>query len=127
MRNYPSETALSVREFGNVTVDVEARMVAVAGREVHLTRTEFDLFQVFIDHPRQALSRTELLSLVWGEGWFGDDHLVSVHIANLRRKLADGSRQPRLISTIHGYGYRFDGVQAAQHAGLGRMSVLEAS
>lgn len=104
---------LSERHFDDLLVDVEARAVAVAGQEVHLTRTEFDLLRLFIDHPRQALSRQRILGLVWGGAWFGDDHLVSVHVSNLRQKIAERRRPRRLISTIHGYGYRFDGVESS--------------
>ena len=52
-----------------------------------------------------VLSRRQLLERVWGEDWYGDDHLVEVHIANLRRKLGD-LRQPHHILTVRGVGYR---------------------
>ena len=56
--------------------------------------------------PRVAFSRAQLLERVWGENWFGDDHLVDVHISNLRRKLADDPRSPDFVCTVRGVGYR---------------------
>lgn len=104
-----SSLDLSVKQFRDVHVDVMARVVTVSGLEVHLTRTEFDLLMVFVEHQRRALSRAQILNLVWGESWFGDYHHISVHISNLRRKLGDGGRVHPMIQTVHGYGYRFDG------------------
>lgn len=97
------------RRFGDLEVDAAAREVKIDGEVVHLTRTEFELLRAFIDHPRLALTRDQIISLVWGGEWFGERHLVSVHICNLRRKIKDGQRPQPLIATLHGVGYRFDG------------------
>ena len=56
--------------------------------------------------PRVVFSREQLLDRVWGREWFGDDHVVDVHIANLRAKLGDDPRAPRFVRTIRGVGYR---------------------
>ncbi len=56
-----------------------------------------------------VLSRHQLLERAWGPDWVGDEHLVDVHIANLRRKLGDDPRQPRHILTVRGVGYRMGG------------------
>ena len=71
-----------------------------------LTRIEFDLLDTLTAQPRVAFSRAQLLERVWGENWFGDDHLVDVHISNLRRKLADDPRSPDFVCTVRGVGYR---------------------
>ena len=92
-----------------LVIDEIAREVRVDGVPVHLTRTEFDLLAVLARFPRRALSREQLISEVWGGSWFGDNHMITVHISNLRRKIGDGDRQPPLIRTLHGVGYRFDG------------------
>lgn len=97
-----------VLQFRDVQIDVLARVVTVAGEEVHLTRTEFDLLRALSDHPRLALGRTQLLTLVWGGSWRANYHALSVHISNLRKKIGDRTRIPPLIQTIHGFGYRFD-------------------
>jgi len=94
------------RRFGDLTVDVAAREVRMAGEEVPLTRIEFDLLGTLTAAPRQTFTRSMLLDAVWGPDWHGDDHLVDVHLANLRRKLGDDPRSPRYIRTVRGIGYR---------------------
>lgn len=95
-----------VRRFGDLSVDVEARQVQVAGRRVELTRTEFDILEVLTDRPRLAYSRRQLIDEVWDPGWVGDEHIVDVHVAHLRRKLGDDSSHPRYVDTVRGVGYR---------------------
>jgi DNA-binding response OmpR family regulator len=94
------------RVFGTLAVDAAARSAVLAGEELDLTRTEFDLLDVLSAEPRVAFSRPVLLERVWGPGWFGDDHLVDVHVSNLRRKLGDDPRAPRYVRTVRGVGYR---------------------
>ena len=53
-----------------------------------------------------AFTRSQLLERVWGENWFGDHHLVGVHISNLRRKLGDNGRNPSFVLTVRGIGFR---------------------
>src|SRR2546427_657725 len=72
---------------GDLVIDTAAREVHVDGREVELTRIEFDLLSAMAERPRVALTREQLLQLVWGPGWFGDDHVVDVHVSKLRQKL----------------------------------------
>ena len=94
------------RQFGSLTVDTCAREVKLDGVTLELTRIEFDLLDTLTASPRVAFSRAQLLERVWGENWFGDDHLVDVHISNLRRKLADDPRSPDFVATVRGVGYR---------------------
>src|SRR4051794_13561474 len=102
----PAGPANPVRTFGALTVDPLAREVVLAGETLELTRIEFDLLDTFSAEPRVAFSRAQLLERVWGPNWFGDDHLVDVHISNLRRKLADDPRSPDFVCTVRGVGYR---------------------
>src|SRR6266568_3113463 len=95
-----------VRRLGDLVVDPAAREVHLQGRPVELTRLEFDLLEALSERPRVVLSRRQLLERVWDADWYGDDHLVDVHIANLRRKLGDDPRAPRYILTVRGVGYR---------------------
>lgn len=94
------------RTFGDLTIDPAAREVTLAGQPVALTRTEFDILDALSAAPRQAYSRRSLVADVWGADWYGDDHLVDVHIAHIRAKLADDTTDPRYIFTVRGVGYR---------------------
>jgi hypothetical protein len=94
------------RRFADLEIDPEAREVRRGGEPVELTKLEFDLLDVLSGEPRVAFSRERLLERVWGSEWFGDDHVVDVHIANLRAKLGDDPRAPRYLRTIRGVGYR---------------------
>jgi DNA-binding response OmpR family regulator len=94
------------RRFGDLEVDVRAREVRVAGAPIELSKTEFDLIDALSEQPKISLSREQLLERVWGPAWFGDDHVIDVHISNLRQKLGDDPRNPRYLRTIRGFGYR---------------------
>jgi DNA-binding response OmpR family regulator len=94
------------RRFGDLAVDASAREATVAGRLVELTPTEFDLLTVLSERPRLALSRRQLIETIWGDAGVGDEHMVDVHIANLRRKLGDDPSRQRYIVTVRGVGYR---------------------
>jgi DNA-binding response OmpR family regulator len=93
------------RRFGDLEIDSAARLVTVGGTPVELTRTEFDVLEALAEHPRAALSRAQILARVWGPDWFGDEHVVDVHILALRRKLGDDAAAPRYIRTVRGVGY----------------------
>ena len=90
---------------GGLWLDPEARIVEVDGVPVDLTRTEFDLLAGMALRPRAVLTRRQLLDSVWGPGWFGDEHVVDVHIGHLRTKLGDDASEPRFIRTVRGVGY----------------------
>jgi DNA-binding response OmpR family regulator len=106
-KRVPATTADEImRSFGGLTVDAPAREAKLDGVVLDLTRIEFDLLDTLTAQPRVAFSRAQLLERVWGENWFGDDHLVDVHISNLRRKLADDPRSPDFVCTVRGVGYR---------------------
>ena len=79
----------------DVVVDLEARQITRAGTRIELTRTEFDLLATLASRPRAAFTRRQLLDAAWGEGWYGDKHVVDVHIAHLRNKIGDDAASPR--------------------------------
>jgi DNA-binding response OmpR family regulator len=87
-------------------LDTERREVTVDGSPVTLTATEFELLASLAREPGVVVPRSHLLDRVWGSEFVADDHLVDVHVANLRRKLADDPANPRFVETIRGVGYR---------------------
>lgn len=96
---------------GSLVVDTNAREVLLDESRVELTRTEFELLLALITQPGTAKSRRELITQVWGDEWLGDEHLVDVHIGNLRRKIHDDPADPRFIHTVRGVGYKLRSVQ----------------
>ncbi len=87
---------------GPVTVDTGRREVRVGEEVVPLTTREFDLLAYLFSNHGLALSRRQLLDGVWGEGWYGDERTVDVHVRQLRKKL--GADLP--LTTVWGVGYR---------------------
>ena len=96
----------SGRVWGSLTVDPTGRDVRWAGKAVELTRTEFDIFAVLVQEPTRVFTREDILHNVWGPGWIGDSHVVDVHVAHIRRKLADAGGAPNTIRSVRGVGYR---------------------
>lgn len=97
------------QRFGRLLIDHTRHEVAVAGTIVPLTSLEFSLLTALAAHPGRVFTRDQLLEHVWGADYFGDDHVVDVHIANLRKKLGDDPAAPTYIETVRGAGYRFAG------------------
>lgn len=87
-------------------LDTNSRRAFRSGRDLDLTAREFDLLEVFLRHPGQVLSRTQLLELVWGYTWNPDSNVVDVFVGYLRRKLEAGG-EPRCIRTVRGLGYGY--------------------
>jgi DNA-binding response OmpR family regulator len=91
----------------DVVVDLAAHEVRISGKLVQLTSREYDLLVFLLRNPRQAFTREQLLSEVWG--WtFGDTSTVTVHVRRLREKLESDPTMPRRIVTVWGVGYRYE-------------------
>lgn len=93
-------------QLGDLYVDLAGREVRLRGQLVDLTLTEFEVLAALLSEPGVALSRSALIAKVWGDDWFGDHHLVDVHIGHLRRKLGEDPANPRFIHTVRGIGYK---------------------
>lgn len=109
MRRRPRSAPVGTRlEFDGLAIDAAAREVVLDGTRLDLTKIEFDLLSKLASEPRRVFARQQLLDAVWGGDWYGDDHVVDVHMGNLRKKLGESGSRPRFIHTVRGVGFRFD-------------------
>ncbi len=95
--------------FGDVRLHLRARQAFKAGKEVRLTRKEFDLLRYLIEHRAEVITRDRLLDEVWGYERFPTTRTVDAHILRLRQKFEPEPEHPVYILTVHGQGYRFVG------------------
>lgn len=98
----------SIREAGELVIDIDKRRVTLANRQIDLTAKEFDLLLQFVNHPGRVYSRMQLLDSVWGYGHEGYEHTVNSHINRLRGKIETDPTHPRYILTVWGVGYKFN-------------------
>jgi len=91
----------------NLVVDLATRRVTVSGKEVKLSKIEYDLLRLLARHAGKVLTHRQILQEVWGPGHENDTHYLRVYIAHLREKLETNSESPELILTELGVGYRF--------------------
>jgi DNA-binding response OmpR family regulator len=96
----------ATRSFGRLEVDLAAHEALVDGEPVALTAREFELLTLFVEHPRQVLTREQIFERVWGS--WGDRSAVAIYVRKLRDKLEADPRRPQLLVTVWGVGYRFD-------------------
>jgi DNA-binding response OmpR family regulator len=95
-----------VLESGPIRIDLNANKLFKHDDCIELTPKEFQMMRTFLEQPDTALSRNELLNLVWGEDYIGDPKTVDVHVRRLREKIEDDSSNPHWIETVWGLGYR---------------------
>ncbi len=101
-----SEPALV--EIGPFRLDRGARRVFQCERELELTSTEFNLLEFFLVHPGRAYSRDQLLESVWGAQRYVTPRTVDVHVRRLREQIEKEPENPRYLTTVRGFGYRFE-------------------
>ncbi|GAA3222365.1 response regulator transcription factor [Pseudonocardia petroleophila] len=106
-RTEPTKTP-ATHSVGDLTVSVESRRAVVGGVELALRPREFDLLARLIVEPGSAVSRETLMSEVWDQHWYGSTKTLDVHVAALRRKLAETGRAVPQIMTVRGHGYRLE-------------------
>jgi len=99
----PEPSAIVV---GELRIDLARRGVAVGGREVKLSRKEFDLLALLARHAGRLMTHSQLLEQVWGPAHLADTHYLRIYVAHLREKLGDDPSRPRYIVTEPGIGYR---------------------
>lgn len=88
-------------------LDTYSRTFYKDGEELELTPTEFQIIKIFMENPKKALNRDEILKLVWGDDFIGDSKIVDVNIRRLRSKIEENSAKPQYIETVWGLGYRW--------------------
>lgn len=99
----------SVFHAGALEVDLTARVVKMAGREVKLTATEYSLLRLFVQHAGKVLTHRQILREVWGPTYVEQTHYLRVYVAHLREKLESDPAQPARFITEPGVGYRLVG------------------
>jgi len=108
LRRSAPEPEDSVISAGPLEIDPAAFTVHKGGEELALTATEFRLLLELARRPKQVFTRDLLLELVWNYDYLGDSRLVDAAVQRLRAKVEDDPKQPALIKTVRGVGYRFD-------------------
>jgi DNA-binding response OmpR family regulator len=99
--------AKEVYDDGTVCIDFAARSVSVRGEGVSLTPLEFRLLSVLTEHAGQVLSRQQLIDLVWGRAYESSGDPVKIYIGYLRKKIEADPKEPELVETVRGFGYRY--------------------
>ena len=107
LRRHPGQQPEPVIRFADVSVDLAARRVVRADREVHLTPIEFRLLGVLLSNIGKVLTQRQLLSQVWGPNAVEHSHYLRIYMAHLRQKLEADPAQPKHLLTETGIGYRF--------------------
>ncbi|MCC0176848.1 response regulator transcription factor [Waterburya agarophytonicola K14] len=98
------EEDLDLLQFSDLTLNRSTREVFRGKRSIELTAKEFDLLEYLIAHPRQVLTRDQILERVWGYDFMGDSNIIEVYVRYLRLKLEE-DKENRLIQTVRGVGY----------------------
>ncbi len=94
-------------KFDDVVLDLDSRTVQKGGKDVTMTRTEFDLLAYFLENAGKALSRDQVMNDVWGTEYYGTQRSLDSFVATLRRKVEKDAHNPVHILTMHGVGYKF--------------------
>ena len=102
------------RRFGELTIDAVRHEITLGNTPVSVTAREFALLLALAEQPGRVFTRSQLLEHAWGSGYY-DEHLIDVHIANLRQKIELDPAHPVYVETVRGVGYRF-GVQESAAA-----------
>lgn len=105
-RGVPASGGDAILRTSDLVIDRPRREVTVTGKPVELTTLEFAILETLARDPGVVITRQHLLDTVWGIDFVGDDHVLEVHVGNLRRKLGDEPASPRYVETVRGVGYR---------------------
>ncbi|MBQ2900798.1 MAG: response regulator transcription factor [Agathobacter sp.] len=94
---------------GGIEMDDKAKEVTLDGEKVNLTRTEYDILKLLMDHPGEVFSPNQIYEKVWNDNPFGTENTVAVHIRHLREKIEYNPQEPRYLKVVWGRGYKMEG------------------
>ena len=94
---------------GGIEMDDRAKEVTLDGEIVNLTRTEYDILKLLMEHPGEVYSPNQIYERVWKEDAFGTENTVAVHIRHLREKIEYNPAEPRYLKVVWGRGYKMEG------------------
>jgi DNA-binding response OmpR family regulator len=107
--NQPIAEPATVIEAGGLSIDPDKRSVVLYGDNIELTPKEFDILLLLASHSKKVFSVENIFRHVWGEDYYEGSNTVMVHIRSLRKKLGEDTNKTKLIKTIWGVGYTFNG------------------
>ncbi|MFC6332922.1 response regulator transcription factor [Paenibacillus septentrionalis] len=106
-------SSLQVEDDDTIMLDHERRQLIVRGESIETTFSEYEIMKLFITSPNKVFSRDELISAIRGFDSFVTDRSIDVHIVNLRKKIEQNPKEPKLIKTVWGFGYKYSPNDAA--------------
>jgi two-component system response regulator RegX3 len=107
-RGEPEDMLPGALEAGPVRIDVDRHVVTVRGQTVPMPLKEFDLLELLVRNAGRVLTRGQIIDRVWGSDYVGDTKTLDVHVKRLRAKIEEDPRNPSLILTVRGLGYKFE-------------------
>ena len=107
-RGEPEDMLPSILEAGPVRIDVDRHVVAVRGETVAMPLKEFYLLELLVRNAGRVLTRGQIIDRVWGSDYVGDTKTLDVHVKRLRAKIEEDPREPTLILTVRGLGYKLE-------------------
>ena len=106
---YRRDERSPVIESGPFCLNLKSRTVTKNGKLLVLTQMEYQVLEYFLNNQNTALDRATILNQIWGDDYHGDDKIVDVNIRRIRMKIEDDPSNPRYITTVWGYGYKWNG------------------
>ena len=97
------------KRMGGIELDDKAKEVTLDGEKVNLTRTEYDILKLLMEHPGEVFSPNRIYELVWKDNPYGTENTVAVHIRHLREKIEYNPQEPRYLKVVWGRGYKMEG------------------
>ncbi len=101
----------TVLKRGALSLDINDYSVLKKGERKELTAKEFEILKLLMQNPKKVYTKEQIYSHVWNDAYFGDENAVNVHISRLRNKIEDNPRDPRIVVTVWGIGYRLGDVE----------------